>query len=397
MEKLKNFLIKELTKEPQTKKPSLQDFAKRMLIGFFVLMLLLTMLSRAADSITVAKVNMALTKSGILNFKITGNGTVQAAAEKYLELYQGVKIEDIAVKVGQPVEKGDLLFTYDLQELKKVREGLQNEYTIASLNQEKGKLNVEAAAATTETETAGIAIKRAELDLKLAELEFKTAQSNLDKDKNNQLMTAKDAFTSAMDTKEETEEDKAQAMQEAQREVTKAEQALQELFKDKNKAEEVLAAYKTAALSSTTKISDTVSKPVNADNSEAVGIPGDLFYDDNEYSKSVIGISQSFQTMLQKVFTEKESKSTPSNIDPLSIAQKNIFKQYYGEETYNSHAEEVKQAQQKLIRAKEDYMLNYISIGESGGYLSTNQKAACIRAYEDANAALQKLTKKDRE
>jgi multidrug efflux pump subunit AcrA (membrane-fusion protein) len=394
MDKQRNFMIRELAREPQEQKSSLQEFAKRMLVGFFVLMLLLTLLSRAADSVTIAKVNIGAVKGGILSFNISGSGIIQASSEKYLKLYEGVRIKEIVVEIGQQIEKGEHLFTYDLQELKSVRESLQKEYTIASLNLEKGRLNQEAAAATSEVQAAQIALMRAELDLSLAELELEAAKHNLEKEKKDQLEKAQKAVNDAEEYVEELKEGKEEAIKAAQREIAKSEQGLQELLSEKNKVEELLAAYKTVAKGSATKLSDMVAMPVNSDSAV---VPGDLFFEPDEYNNSLTGISQSFQKILNEVLTAKEEKVEADDTDPLFLAQKNIFLQYYGEENYNNHVEEVRLAQRALARAKEDYMLTFIGSAETGGYLTTNQKAACIRAYEDANAALQRLTKKDRE
>lgn len=64
MEKIKQYIITQMAKEPEAVKGTLQEAAKRLLIGFFVLMLLLTGISRAADSVTVARVKTARIRAG---------------------------------------------------------------------------------------------------------------------------------------------------------------------------------------------------------------------------------------------------------------------------------------------------------------------------------------------
>ncbi len=403
MEKIKQYIIAQMAKEPEAARGTLQEAAKRLLIGFFVLMLLLTGISRAADSVTVARVKAARIKSGVLNHIISGEGAIEAEAERYLGLYEGARVLEIAVKEGQQVEEGELLFTYDLQELENIRENLQRQLIIAKLSLEKERLAHEPAAAAEEEQEAQLLARRAELDVELARLELEEARAVIDKAKREELEAAKEAYGEALAAKSEPEEDRDREVKRAEREVSRAEDALEELYADKKEAEAAISKYRTAVLSSGIKI----DAPSREDTGKTVFNPGSLTFDNREYSDTLMNIHDSFNETLTKLYTQSEGQ--PSNeaendgvkkeegTDPLTLAQMHIFWCYYGEEQYKSHAKEARGLLKNYNRAREDYQLAFITAAESGGYLTTAQKAAYIRAYEDTYEAWKEFGAKDRE
>ena len=395
MGKWKERILYELTKEPQKRKLSMQDLAKRLLIGFFVMMLLLTAVSRAADTVTVAKVVTGEGKGGVLSYEITGNGTIEANAEKYIDLYEGVRIQEVAVTKGHPVKEGDLLFTYDIRELTEVRENLEDELTVAELNQEKEMLSYEAGDTASEAQAASVSLQRAKQDLVMAGQELDAAKKKIEEEKEKQLDAAEEARSDAQREKTEKEEDRKDALKQAGKEVTQAEEALDELYEDKRMAEKVLADYKIAALNSAIKL---IAPPADSDaGRDSSDIADELSFPDEDYYKMLNSINDSFYGMLDRALEGTRDTQTSAPADTISTAEKNIFIQYYGKDGYESHVEEVQKARQTLARAKEDYLLIFIGAAESGGGIATAQKAACIRTYQDAAEALDKLTRKDAE
>lgn len=402
MKKIKQYILAQLAKEPEAAKSTLQETAKRLLVGFFVLMLLLTGVSRAADSVTVARVRAARIKSGVLNHAVSGEGAIESEAEKYLKLYEGARILEIDVKEGQPVEEGELLFTYDLQDLEKIRETLQRQLTIAELSLEKEMLAQEPAEAADEAEAAQLLVRRAELDAGLAQIKLEEAKSVIDKTKQEELEAADEAYREATAARAELEEDREREVRQAEREGGRAEEALEELYADKKKAEAAISEYRTAVLSSGIKI----TAPSREDRGEPVFNPDSISFDEREYSATLMNIHNSFSEMLTKSYTQPESLALKpaaagtekeSGTDPLIQAQIHIFLCYYGEEQYKSHAKEAKGLLKNLNRAREDYQLAFITAAESGAYLTTSQKAAYIRSYEDAYGAWKEFTGKDQE
>ncbi len=391
MGKRTEYMISLLTKEYQPEKSSLQSLAKRLLIGFFVLMLVLTVLSRAADSVSVAKVRVSRIQSSVLNYEINGNGTIEAETEEYISLYEGGRIESIEGKPGQSVKEGDLLFTYDLQELETIAENLRNAYTIAQLNYQKDKLNQETQESTNQTEEAEIALRRAEFDLMLAQKDLDVAKDKIDEKISDRLQAAKEGYTVAKVTYEAALEDREYALKKGRLEVANAEEPVEKFNKARQGVELALREYRQVVQSSSQKLPE----PVPEDMLKSINTAIDLNIRDGDYYKTLVMMDDSFRKFLNTLYSGTSETAVSSELDPLSKAKVNIYKQYYGEKEYEKHAKEIKKAKDDLERAKEDYLLTFISTIESGAILTSAQKAACMRAYQDLYDALDELTERD--
>ena len=336
MRKIKERLLYELQREPEEKKVSLQDCAGRLFIGFLIMMLLLTFVSRAAASVTTAKVDVTSPKKGTLNFEVNGVGVLGAKAEKYMNLYEGVRIADIFVNEGQNVEKGDLLFLYDINDLEDILEELEDEIVKAELNLQKERLNYKTGSGGTAKESAELTLERAKLDLKAAKEDLKIVKKNIGKEKKSAYEEAEKAYLDALEAYNDQEDNKQKAIKEANKKVAEAKEAFNELYEDKDKTdtETVLIIFKAAVES--------------------------------------------------------------NNFDAISEAETNIFKKYYGETEYEKHKKEVERARKAVSRANEDYW-NGIAALEGEEKLSAEEYVRYKRAMEDAEDALAELTKKDRE
>ncbi len=152
----KNLLHWELDKE---KKASIQVKALRGLAAFLVLMILLTLLSRAADSVTIAKVTTSTVTTGTLTHSITAEGLVSANREVLVEVPDGLKIASVEVEAGQIVAEGDVLLTLDADDL--AAQLSEAEYELAVFNAEQADKEANAAIAAASTAKA---ISRAKED-----------------------------------------------------------------------------------------------------------------------------------------------------------------------------------------------------------------------------------------
>lgn len=85
----------------------------KLLVIFFGVMLALTIVSRGADSVTVARVTAENVNPGTLAHRASASGTIQATDQKYIYGIEGAYIEKIHVGVGQQVKQGDVLFTLE--------------------------------------------------------------------------------------------------------------------------------------------------------------------------------------------------------------------------------------------------------------------------------------------
>lgn len=90
----------------------------QMLGGFLALMLLFTMLSRAADSMGIPKVETVTAQKMAITHKVTAEGKVEQNREQAVSTEPNQMVKAIYVDEGQQVEKGDLLFELDMDELK---------------------------------------------------------------------------------------------------------------------------------------------------------------------------------------------------------------------------------------------------------------------------------------
>ncbi len=98
---------------PQQPKASLSVRAVRYLAGFLILMVLFTLLSRAADSLTIPKVALAYPSKGTIDRKMTGFGKVEELSAQAVVTEPGLRVAGVAVKPGSVVEEGAPLFTLD--------------------------------------------------------------------------------------------------------------------------------------------------------------------------------------------------------------------------------------------------------------------------------------------
>ena len=91
----------------------------RILAGFFALMLLFTFLSRAADSVNVAQVEIKTVQNQVITHEVTGTGKVLGTRERAVFTQEGQKVQQVYVQEGQTVKKGDVLLKFSEKYLEK--------------------------------------------------------------------------------------------------------------------------------------------------------------------------------------------------------------------------------------------------------------------------------------
>lgn len=90
----------------------------QMLGGFLVLMVLFTMLSRAADGVGLPRVETVTAQKMSIVHKVTAEGKVEQNREQAVLTEPNQIVKAVHVDEGQQVEAGDLLFELDMEELK---------------------------------------------------------------------------------------------------------------------------------------------------------------------------------------------------------------------------------------------------------------------------------------
>ncbi len=89
-----------------------------MFAAFLVVMLLFTVVSRAADGISIAKVTTTRPQQSKIAHKVTGAGKVTQNRELAVSTLPDQIVKTIYAEAGQKVTAGELLFEIDLDELK---------------------------------------------------------------------------------------------------------------------------------------------------------------------------------------------------------------------------------------------------------------------------------------
>lgn len=218
----------------------------KVLIGFLILMIALTIFSRAADSLTIATVEVENAKRGSLTHRVSGNGTIEATNEIKIISESGFYINDIYVKEGVSVNKGDKLISLDSSDLedkifssemavKNLMLQMQ-ELDLAQSNEIQSKtISLERAKneLTSIEQNFELKIQRAEDDLKLAQQDVIKAQHKLALMKNDneekQLGEANDAYNVAVEALEEQKYQKEKGLKDLQFNIDDAQKELDDI------------------------------------------------------------------------------------------------------------------------------------------------------------------------
>lgn len=94
---------------------------------FFVIMLIFTVLSRAADSVNVVQVQVKTVQNQMISHKVTGTGKVVGTKEQAVFAEENLKVEQVFIQEGQSVKKGDLLFKLSMDSIQKAWKEKVNE------------------------------------------------------------------------------------------------------------------------------------------------------------------------------------------------------------------------------------------------------------------------------
>lgn len=129
-------------------------FWGKLLAIFFAFMALCTVVSRAADSVIIPKVQLDKPSSGNLNYKIEGKGNVRASEGELVTVPANLRVSEIT-KPGTNVKAGDALAVIDLDELSKELEEQNDKLDQLRLQLKKEQLGQTPDARTPQTYSAG--------------------------------------------------------------------------------------------------------------------------------------------------------------------------------------------------------------------------------------------------
>lgn len=333
----------------EKKKIPLSKRAGKWMAGFFVLMIALTVLSRTASAMTIPRVTLEKPKNQFIDLMIEGNGTLIDQSKHYVSVETGRKVKLAEKKEGDSVKKGDVLFVYDLEELKEKLEEkkkeLEKELDKVSLQRRKDALNDQKKEVDSSIQKAELQVERAMFKIEEAKEDCRKAEKEYEK------------------VLEEIKEKKTEAGEEEEEKKQKVyEEAVEQLQEVKESNEELL---RTAAR----KVSDM----------------------EIELKKSM--------TKDPKLLDELEAYEIAVKINSLVAKldlEQNIFELFYGRDGYQKHKQEITKAKTSLERQKNDlpileerWRLNLISAREA------LDQAKGDTAYESAlnQYKLQKLNR----
>lgn len=212
---------------------------RKMLIVFFTVMIVFTMVSKAAASALVAKVEVDKISSGNLTYTMSGTGIVKADAHKYVNLNTGYKLGEIQVKNGQKVKKGELLFSYDLDQLRQLEADKRAELKKLQLQCDNIGLTNASTDNLTDKEIAEEAVEAAREDVRTAQGELADSKATVKKNK-------EEAYDNARDELEKGKASMEKAQEAAERAIEDADAELARLLEPETKARETLENYRKA-------------------------------------------------------------------------------------------------------------------------------------------------------
>lgn len=144
---------------------------------FLALMAALTVLSRAADTLTICRVKTEKAKAGALAHKVRGDGVVAASRETPVWATDGLRVEAVCVNVGTAVEKDAILARFDENDVQDRLSGAQRE--LQKLESENVKTAETALAASLLEKTRAVADAEKALDEAKRTKEKKAARQKL--------------------------------------------------------------------------------------------------------------------------------------------------------------------------------------------------------------------------
>ena len=220
-------------------KHAVQRTAAKALAVFFVLMLVLTLLSRAADGVTVARVQTQNARSGVLTQRLTSGGAIEAQGDLEITLPAGVRVTRIVAAKGQQVKAGDTLLELDLEALQNAIEKLEGDAALLDLKiagaaqGNSGSSTDAILSAQDALNTAQITLENAQEDYERLQEDLKQAQADCDeaaaalekakvKAKEELVKAAQDKADAAREALENAKESARDAEEAAQQAVDSA-------------------------------------------------------------------------------------------------------------------------------------------------------------------------------
>ena len=153
-----------------------KEIIKNIAIIFLAVLLVLTFFSNTIMNYSLPQVSAVYVNQGTISEQIRGSGTVEAAESYEVKFEETREIKSVAVKTGQTVSAGDILFELADEDSAELTEA-QNTLDSLELEYKKAELTL---AAGSGYETDYLTISRAEDELKKLKDQLASAESGQD-------------------------------------------------------------------------------------------------------------------------------------------------------------------------------------------------------------------------
>ena len=156
----------------------------RVLGYFLAAMLLLTLVSRAADALLLPVVECGRPLPGALSHIVTLRGIIEAEEQRAVAAEAGLTIARVCVRAGQKVEAGDVLAEYDREALRRVLEEKQAALQTLALQAQLEAMEPGAepsSVGTAQPQSAASDVQRQIARQQLRDLETQAAQAEVDR------------------------------------------------------------------------------------------------------------------------------------------------------------------------------------------------------------------------
>ena len=163
---------------------------KKKLIGaagmYFAVMLIFTILSRAADSVNVIQIQVKNPQNQMVTHEVTGTGKVEGSQEMAVFVQENLQVEQVLVHAGETVKKGDALMKLSGESISSAAKELENkiktlEGQVKDLESQKSVDNQKRASEQSWAENSyALAAQSGNVSVDNARAEVQIAQQRLD-------------------------------------------------------------------------------------------------------------------------------------------------------------------------------------------------------------------------
>lgn len=153
-----------------------KEIIKNIAIVFLAVLLVLTFFSNTIMNYSLPQVSAVYVSQGTISEQIRGSGTVEAAESYEVKFEETREVKSVAVKAGQTVSAGDILFELEDEDSAELTEA-QNTLDSLELEYKKAELTL---AAGSGYESDYLTISRAEDELSKLKDQLASAESDSD-------------------------------------------------------------------------------------------------------------------------------------------------------------------------------------------------------------------------